>query len=389
MNVKQVLGLIPEELLNKLTIETKVDYKVQKLEGVIVFKLLLYSMLQVKQNSLRVMEHLFNSYSFKQLIGNEANENIKFNSISDRLGTINITFFEELYKYCVECFYKEIQVDNSNVLRFDSTLITLSAKLIDFGFQSGGNLEHLKTLKFTMGYSDIVEHVDFYTEKVSNSENIALKQSILSCKSSKEKIVLFDRGIQARYIYDEFENEEILFVSRVNPNPKHQLIKENTIINPIETETLIIEKELIIKLINRYGKPTENVFRYIYAIQKETLQPIEFITNIAHLDAIEITELYKKRWDIEVLFKFLKQELNFSHLVSRSKNGIKVVLYSTLILSILLTVYKRKNNLKGFKMVKLKFAEELEVELIKHIVKLFGGNPDKMPSNFDLNKTFW
>ena len=63
MNVKQVLGLIPDELLTKLTLETKVDYKVQKLEGAIVFKLLLYSMLQVKENSLRVMEHIFNSPS--------------------------------------------------------------------------------------------------------------------------------------------------------------------------------------------------------------------------------------------------------------------------------------------------------------------------------------
>lgn len=376
MNVKEILSLIPEDALKTLAIETNVNRLTKKLDGVTVFKLLLYSMVSVKQNSLRVMEGIFNSYVFKNLVNSNDKKSIKHSSISERLSIINVDFFKQLYQDCLSRFPGYRFENSDRVLRFDSTLLSVSAKLIDIGFTSGGGREHLKTLKFTVGYSDIPEFAAFHYESSFNSENIALKHAILNCKASKEKIVLFDRGIQSRNAYDEFETEEILFVSRINPNPRHKLVKDNLLSEPKETDTLIIKKELLIKLINRNDIETKNVFRYIYAEKKNTADPIAFITNIAHLDVLEITDLYKKRWDIEVFFKFLKQELNFSHLISRSNNGIQVQLYSTMILSILLTVYKKKNNLKGFKMVKLRFANELEVELIKHIVTMCGGNPE-------------
>ena len=79
-----------------------------------------------------------------------------------------------------------------------------------------------------------------------------------------------------------------------------------------------------------------------------------------------------------MFFKFIKQNLNFSNLMSRNTNGIKVVMYMTLITAILLTVYKKLKNLKGYKIPKQKFANELEVLIIKDIVLKCGGNPDKI-----------
>ncbi len=101
-----------------------------------------------------------------------------------------------------------------------------------------------------------------------------------------------------------------------------------------------------------------------------------FITNNENLSAPEISTLYKRRWDIEVFFKFLKQELNFSHLINRSENGIKVMLYTTLIASILLLVYKKTNGLKGYKIMKQRFVQEIEKYLVKDFVIMCGGNPD-------------
>ena len=88
--------------------------------------------------------------------------------------------------------------------------------------------------------------------------------------------------------------------------------------------------------------------------------------------------MYKQRWEIEVFFKFIKQNLNFSHLLSRNSNAIKVIMYMTLITSILLIVYKKLNGLEGYKIPKLKFAQELEVLIIKDIVEKCGGNPQKV-----------
>ena len=70
---------------------------------------------------------------------------------------------------------------------------------------------------------------------------------------------------------------------------------------------------------------------------------MSFITNIENLTTIDITEHYKRRWDVEVFFKFIKQLLNFKHLISRNENVIKAVLYVTIIALICLTSYKKLN----------------------------------------------
>ncbi len=49
---------------------------------------------------------------------------------------------------------------------------------------------------------------------------------------------------------------------------------------------------------------------------------------------------------LKCFFRFLKQELNLSHLVSMNKNGIEVMIYMTMIASMLLLIYKKVNDLR-------------------------------------------
>ncbi len=116
-------------------------------------------------------------------------------------------------------------------------------------------------------------------------------------------------------------------------------------------------------------------------------EPVIFITNIDHISAVEITEIYKRRWDIEVFFKFIKQLLNFSHLVSRNENGIKVILYVTMIAAILLLEYKKLNKLPGYKIARQKFEQVLELSIIKHLIVICGGNPELLKSIIKYNSS--
>ena len=95
------------------------------------------------------------------------------------------------------------------------------------------------------------------------------------------------------------------------------------------------------------------------------------------MDAASITEIYKRRWDIEVFFKFLKQEMNLKHFISYSENGIKVMLYIILIAAMLIMLYKKLNQLDSYKRAKKLFIEELDTELVKEIVIACGGDPAK------------
>jgi hypothetical protein len=86
-----------------------------------------------------------------------------------------------------------------------------------------------------------------------------------------------------------------------------------------------------------------------------------------------------------VFFKFLKQQLNFSHLINRSLNGIEIMLYSTLIASVLLLAYKAKNNLKGFKIMKQRFCQDLEKSIAIQFVEICGGDVNKAAKFFNFN----
>ena len=95
------------------------------------------------------------------------------------------------------------------------------------------------------------------------------------------------------------------------------------------------------------------------------------------LSSKEIADYYRKRWDIEVFFRFLKQELNLSHLVSLNKNGIEVMVYMTMIASMLLLIYKKANAL-GYKTAKRRIAMELRDMITEILIIFAGGDPGKV-----------
>jgi IS4 transposase len=147
---------------------------------------------------------------------------------------------------------------------------------------------------------------------------------------------------------------------------------------------LIIEEDLEVNFNdNATRKRLLTSFRLIKAVIKKSNEKIYFVTNNLDLEEIEIATLYSKRWEIEVFFRFIKQQLNFSQLVNRNLNGIKVMIYVTLILASMIIIYKKKNNLKGFKIVKMKIVKELQNELIKEIVLITGGDISKISHILD------
>ena len=373
----ELLKFIPDSFLEKMEKKTKVNYQVKKMDGKIMFKLLLMSLLDSKNISLRVMEEIYNSPRFTALSAKKENDKTKHSTISSRLVNIDYTFFEKIFKSVSKEFNKSFNAPEAgerNISKFDSTLVSLSTKLLKIGMNSGGG-ETKNQIKFTVGLNNnLPSSVKIFKKQKEVNENVALKKAILNAKLAENSVVVFDRGLQKRETLCKFTDEDILFITRANENINYKLIKTFKKIKGKETSSLRLEKDMIVKL--KYGKRefTEKEFRLIISKSLQTKKKLLFLTNITDLSAEEITDIYKRRWDIEVFFKFLKQELNFKHFVSRTENGIKVMLYMTLILALLLIVYKMQNNISSYKITKIRFRNELEMDIIKEIVILCNGN---------------
>jgi hypothetical protein len=371
---------VPDILLEKLALDSDVNKFSKKLQGELIFKLLLYCLLTEKETSLRGMKSAIETSVFKSFANlSTTDTSISHSSISERLSKISYTYFEKIYDCCLKNYKKSLDYDADKIIRFDSTIVTLCTKLLSVGFNlKGTDCEKLRQLKFTIGLSSIPEAVFFYKEQAENSENIALRKSIIAhYERGDAKIAVFDRGITSRANYDLFTENKISFVSRISTKAKHTLSKANKLGGEATTETLKIVKDNWVYLYAEGGKKSKYPARIIEAIKLSDGEPISFITNIEKLSATQITDIYKSRWDIEVFFKFIKQHLNFSHLLSRNENGIKVVLYVTMIAALVLLQFKKQENLKGFKMVKRKLASEIETSIIYDIVIMCGGSPKK------------
>ncbi len=322
------------------------------------------------------MQSALESAVFRTVSGISGDFAVSHSSISERLNLISVDFFEKIFKYCVSAYKSTATELNKDIVRFDSTIVFMSTKLIDIGYNlKGGDAENYRLLKFTIGYSDMPDCICFYKDQTYNSENKALIETILANQKTAAQISVFDRGITARDNYDKLTDKGISFISRLNPGAKQEVYAANTIKRVVQTETLKITGDSWVYLYTMHQKRSKYPVRLIKAVRKDNNEKIVFITNIKDIESTEVAAIYKSRLDIEVFFKFIKQHLNFSHLLNRTENGIKVIMYVTMTVAVLLAEYKKIRNLTGYKIPKRKFAQELENDILYNFVLLCKGDP--------------
>lgn len=170
MKVEQLLTLLPDTVLEELAVETKVNHYAKKLQGQVIFKLILHCLLTQKSCSLRGMENAYETLFFRLLSAGAHQNSIAISSISERLSTIRPEYFEKLYQTCVKGSKQQLGKGKEDLIRFDSTIVALSTRLLNIGYQlKGGDAENYRQLKFTVGYSNgIAETVQFFTDQSHN-----------------------------------------------------------------------------------------------------------------------------------------------------------------------------------------------------------------------------
>lgn len=381
MKASSLINLIPDTLFRSLAVETKVDNQVKQLSGELMFKLILFSMLNSDKLSLRVMEAFLQSAQFKSFSGYDIVLG-KYNSIRDRICTVNAEYFEQLFQNIFSIYNKELREEKS-ICKVDSTYVSLATSLLLNGMRNG-NDDGKRMVKFSVNLKGSLPYkVKVFTDQKHISENYALTELIDESNHVEGDIIVFDRGIQSRSSFESFTKENKSFIARSKTGIRFNTIEEKELPTKQVGSSVTVLNDEIGKLFNEKQRKTQHLYRVIRGIIDKTGEAICWITNIMNEDPYTIAQWYKQRWEIEVFFKFIKQHLNAKHLVSRDHNGIKVMLYMTMILATLIIVYKKLNGIKSFKIAKLKFELELENDIMKHVVILCGGDPSKAPHLFN------
>lgn len=374
MTAAALLKLIPARCLSALALQTQVDHQVKKLSGEVMFKLILFSMLNSEKLSLRVMESFLASASFKSFAHSETLHS-KYNSIRDRICTMQATYFERLFNR-VFTLYNRCLRERQALASADSTFVALSAKLLAQGMQNGpDSRRHLKYSVVLKG--SLPASVKVFTEAAFVCEDRALSRLIEDSAVLQDGIVVFDRGVQSRAAFDHFTECRKWFIARSKTNIYFQRQHARRLPRTLPTASVKVYSDEEGFLYKRHNKLTQHPYRVIKASLKKNGEALWLITNLMDEDPYTLAEWYRRRWDIEVFFKFIKQHLSAAHLVSRTENGIKVMIYMTMIVAVLIIAYKKLNGIDSYKIAKLQFEIELENQIIKTIVTLCGGDPRK------------
>ena len=154
---------------------------------------------------------------------------------------------------------------------------------------------------------------------------------------------VFDKGYMDFNWWSDIDDEGAFFVSRLK---KNNAIIELT---DIQEHNELIKSQLI-KLKNRHlthqgkNRCAEKVLKRIF-IKRDDKLPLILVTNDLNRSSEEIAELYKQRWQIELFFKWIKQNLKIKKFLGRSENAVKTQICIAIIAFVLIRLMQ---NLKEF-----------------------------------------
>ena len=380
VSVSDLLKLIPDDLLAELSNDTKVDFQVKKLYGRNIFNLLLFGLLESERLGLRSLQDFYNSTHYKVLFNIPGKNNAKYNSISARLANMNVDFFrksyETIYKQCSELYNESELSLNYKITRVDSTMVCETAAKLEKGINVGCKKDGKKQIKYTICLTDLFpSSVEIFNEQCHINENLTIPNTILKfIDKSKDNVFVFDRGVSDRALFCELDQNDCSFVTRLKTNTRYQVLADQDLPTELKIRNLVLYKDQRVHLYKTGPTIIEHDFRLIQT-QSENGHEYWFLSNRFDLTASEIITIYKKRWDIEVFFRFIKQELNFGHFISVNENGIQILLYMTLILAMLILIYKKSNGL-GYKTAKRRFMIEVWDIIAKMMIEFSGGDPN-------------
>ena len=156
----------------------------------------------------------------------------------------------------------------------------------------------------------------------------------------KGSFVVFDKGYVDYLQYHNWTLADIYFVTRQKENAVYQSLEEFPIGEHIHSGVLKDERIEILK--NKQSIALRRVAFY----HAEQDRVYEFISNNFELAADKIAEIYKQRWQIETLFKRLKQNFPLKYFLGDNQNAIEIQIWVSLIISLIMLVIQRKAKRK-------------------------------------------
>ena len=255
--------------------------------------------------------------------------NVARSTFADANNSRPVEFFKDLfgetYALCAAKAPKHKFRFKSKLLSMDATTIKLCLSLFPWAsFRQGkGGIKMHTVLDHNGGIPMLVTVTD-----AKSHENRVARVTELP----RGSIVVFDKGYINYSWFQELGENKVSFVTRLKRNARYKLIERR----PVNRNTGVTSDHIIEVTV----RDKKLRLRRIGYRDQETGKHYEFLTNHFRLSPKTIAEIYKDRWQIELFFKEIKQNLRIKHFVGNSENAVLIQLYTALTVYLLLAYQK-------------------------------------------------
>ncbi len=221
----------------------------------------------------------------------------------------------------------------NKLFSLDASVIELCASLFDWAtFRQTKGAVKLHLLLDHDGYLPVFAHI---TEGTVHELNV-----VKALFFPKGSIVAIDRGYTDYLLCARWTEEGVFFVTRQKGNAHYRVVEERVI-----PQNRNILKDQIITF-NGYiaKKKYPYPLRRIEVWDDTNKETVVFITNHLVFGVTTIAAIYKDRWQIEIFFKTIKQNLRIKTFVGTSPNALMIQIWTALIAILLLKYLKFRSS---------------------------------------------
>jgi hypothetical protein len=224
----------------------------------------------------------------------------------------------------------------ADVFAFDASLIDVSFALCPWAHrqQSQAAVRLNVLLDTTTDVPDFVSITEGNTHEVATLDDVPVHA---------KAFYVLDRGYVDFHRLHRFQTQGAFFIVRGKSNLRFRVTRSNKV-----DRTLGLRCDQTIRLTRKQSRHAyPEPLRRIRYVDTDNAVTFVFLTNNFELDASLITELYRRRWHVELFFRWIKQHLRLRWFFATSPNGVRVQVWSAICAHLLVAIARERFQLSA------------------------------------------
>lgn len=330
-----IMKLFPKDNFNKIVKAYQGDRGAKQFNCFSLLISLMYGQIS-GHSSLREIEQGLNTFQNSHY--HLGIKNIHRSTLSDWNNRTNPDIFKDIFQVLLLQFKPRIRKKlGKKVELIDSSPIRLDAKCYDF-WALATKCDLYKGMKLHIGY-----HPDLEVPMRAEIGNANLNDISVSkhWEIESDHLYVFDKGYTDYNWWYAIDQKGARFVTRLKVNAATKVLEKHQ----VEGNNIIADETVYLSNRSPRGGSINNYYkqplRRITIAREGHPSPLVLISNCHDLSAKDIADLYKERWQVELFFKKIKQNLKIKRFCGTTRNAVMNQIYTALIVYLLLSLYNR------------------------------------------------